>query len=133
MELDALDDRLLAAIGVSRHEIPKLVKRARAGADVHRVNPVPPKGGHGVDEEVLAAKCARLPNRLPPPSLLPGGLLQSPPHQRGLFSGSPVTTTRWCSRCGSGRVGRVRRRAATDGDPLAIMRVWGLDGTGMPQ
>ena len=40
---------------------PSLVKRARAGADVHRVNPVPPKGGHGVDEEVLAAKCARLP------------------------------------------------------------------------
>ena len=54
-ELEALDDRLLHDIGISRYEIPAIVDGVRTAANIHRITPAPTKAPVGTDEEVLAA------------------------------------------------------------------------------
>ena len=54
-ELEALPDRLLSDVGISRFEIPAIVDGVRTPANVHRIAPASPKGAPRLDDEVLAA------------------------------------------------------------------------------
>ena len=52
--LEALSDRLLSDIGISRYEIPAIVDGARTLANVHHISPAPVTLTTN-DDEVLAA------------------------------------------------------------------------------
>ena len=54
-ELEALPDRLLNDIGISRHEIPAILDGAKAPANVHRLRPAKAIGTIRRDDEALAA------------------------------------------------------------------------------
>ena len=54
-ELEALNDRLLRDIGLSRCEIPQFVRDAYARDDVERRGAAASKDARAVDDEVLAA------------------------------------------------------------------------------
>ena len=53
-DLEALGDRLLSDIGISRYEIPAIVDRVRTAANVYRNSPAPVTLSTN-DDEVLAA------------------------------------------------------------------------------
>jgi uncharacterized protein YjiS (DUF1127 family) len=54
-ELEALNDRLLRDIGISRYEIPEVVRDAYARDDVERRGPAASKDAQAADDEVLVA------------------------------------------------------------------------------
>ena len=54
-ELEALDDRLLRDIGISRYEIREFVRDAYARDDVERRGPAGSKDARAAGDEVLAA------------------------------------------------------------------------------
>ena len=54
-ELEALNDRLLRDIGISRYEIPEFVRGAYARDDVERRGPAASKDAQAADDEVLVA------------------------------------------------------------------------------